>query len=381
MVPEATRGRRASQGAGARLDVVEVAWDAVAGVEPQALGLTYWFQPPAAGDATPVAVRFTGKRVGVRKPGPRDRFDVLESIDGVVPGSGPVALTTRVRNVAPGRWHVTASTVPSAGNAGPGSPPVSGRGRASAVGTTAFAPVLGVLAPGARVGAWSGLVAVGAVVALATQWLLASRSGLPPARVLLLSAVACVVGLAGAKLYYVAGHLFKGDLGRGFDLLTGGMCIQGFVLGAVATLVAGAGTAGVGVGPLLDVTSPGLLFGMTVGRFGCFFGGCCAGRATASRWGLWSSDRRLGMRRVPVQVLESALALGVGATALVVVWTGAPRPAGTVFVGAMAAYTLGRQLLFPLRSAARHTARGRMVATVLTALVLVVAVGVATAGS
>lgn len=374
-------GDRASGKAPRRLEVTEVSWEAVAEAQPQALGVTYWFDAPAQGEPSQVAIRFTGKRIGANtKAGPRDRFDVVEKVEAVAPGSGPVAVTTRIRDVAPGRWQVTAAPVQDSPRrpAKFGSAPPPRKGAATAVGSTAFAPVLSVLAPGARLGAWSGLVAVGAVVALLVQSLLATRTGLPAGRVLLLSLVACLVGVAGAKLYYVVGHLVKGDLGRGFDLLTGGMCIQGFVLGAVAVLLVGGSLAGVGVGPLLDVTTPGMMFGMTVGRFGCFFGGCCAGRPTAARWGLWSSDRRVGMRRVPTQLLESAAALVIGLTALGVVWVAPPSPAGVVFVAAMAAYTLARQLLFPLRAGARHTAYGRVVAMVLTAAVLVAAIVVVT---
>ena len=376
--------RRRGTGAAVKtreLQVSQVSWETVADVEPQALGLTYWFDAPDGQDSSRVAIRFVGQRIGAGpKPGPRDRFDVVETIDNVVPGSGPIALTTRVRGIAPGKWQVTAApdqVTPRRSSKYGASPPAR-RGSASAVGTTAFAPILSVVAPGARMGAWSGLVAVGTVVALIAQSLLATRTGLPSGQVLLVSLVACLVGVAGAKLYYVVGHLIKGDLGRGFDMLTGGMCIQGFVLGAVAVLLGGAAVTGVGVGALLDVTTPGLMFGMTVGRFGCFFGGCCAGKPTAARWGLWSSDRRLGMRRIPTQLFEAAVALAVGVTAMALVWMGPPRPAGVVFVGAMAAYTLGRQLLFPLRAGARHTAYGRVLTLALSGLALVGAVVVAT---
>lgn len=68
------------------------------------------------------------------------------------------------------------------------------------------------------------------LAALIVQALLATQTGLPVARVLLLSLVASLVGLLGAKLDYVAGHLEKGDLATGLSHLTGGMCIQGFVL-------------------------------------------------------------------------------------------------------------------------------------------------------
>jgi len=48
----------------------------------------------------------------------------------------------------------------------------------------------------------------------------------------------------------------------------------------------------------------------------------------------------------------------------------------TIFIGALAAYTFGRQLLFPLR-ANPHTVRGRALVMVLTGLVIAVDVAVA----
>ena len=159
-------------------------------------------------------------------------------------------------------------------------------------------------------------------------------------------------------------------------VLTAGLCIQGFVAGAVGALVVGAFVAGVPVGTLLDVTAPGLFLGMTIGRFGCFFGGCCVGRPTASRWGLWSSDQRLGVRRIPTQLLESTVALSIGLPALLAMWATTPHPAGVVFIGTIAAYTLGRQLLFPLRDNPRKTAHGRTFTMALTGLVILVDVAV-----
>ena len=378
-------GRLAGAGGEARgasrLLVSQLSCASVADVEPHALGVTYWFDADAADERRSVSVRFTGRRVGVHgKPGRRDRFDVVETVDGVVPGCGPVAVTTRVRNVAAGTWHVTAGIAAARAPRAAGFAPAPGgrRATASTSGSTLFEPVVSVLAPGARVGAWSALVALGAAVALASLALTAPRVGLPTPPVLLLALVASLVGLVGAKLYFVAGHLVKGDLRRGLHLLTGGMCIQGFVIGAVATLAVGAPAVGLPVGQLLDATAPALMFGMTVGRFGCLLGGCCAGRPTGGRWGVWSSDRRLGMRRVPVQVLEAAAALAVGLAALAALgWS--PQPPGGVFVGAAAAYTFARQALFSLRATARHTAYGRAATTALSAVALLAAVALAVA--
>lgn len=353
-------------------------WASLADLEPQALGLTYWFEPVADGEPYSVTIRFTGRRVGVRgKPGPRDRFNVHETIDGVVPGSGPIAVTTRVRDVAPGEWHVTTAPVvgtrPRLGAPRSASSRRSSLPNATASGATLYAPVVQVLAPGARLGIWPAMVGIGAVVGLMTQALVAAHLNLPVTRVLLMSLVACVLGLVGAKLYYATGHYIKGDRGA-FKLLSG-TCIQGFVLGVAGTLVAGAPVVGVPIRLLMDATAPGLLFGMTIGRYGCFFGGCCAGRPTASRWGLWSSDKRLGTRRIPVQLLESLLALIIGVVALLAVWT-RPDPAGFVFVGAIAAYTFGRQVLFPLRAGPRHTTHGRTLTMSLAALALAAVIAV-----
>ncbi len=249
--------------------------------------------------------------------------------------------------------------------------------RASTTGATGFAPAIRVRAPGVRLGAWPGLAGAGTAAALTVQALLAARLSLPVTSVLLLSLVACLVGLVGAKLYYLAQHPPQH---RGWTNVTSGMCIQGFVLAAVGTLLVGAPIADLAIGQLLDVTAPGLLFGMAIGRVGCFLGGCCAGRLTGSRCGLWSSDRRLGVRRIPTQLFESTLALLVGLAALLALWTTTPRPAGIVFVAAIAAYTLGRQLLFPLRDLPRRTAHGRVLTMALAALVLVAALAAVALG-
>ncbi|MGI8720908.1 MAG: prolipoprotein diacylglyceryl transferase family protein [Geodermatophilaceae bacterium] len=116
---------------------------------------------------------------------------------------------------------------------------------------------------------------------------------------------------------------------------------------------------------------------MTIGRIGCFLGGCCVGLPTSSRWGVWSSDRRLGVRRIPVQLFESTLAGLLGVTALLAILFTNSSVDGVIFVAALAAYTLGRQLLFPMRGIPRKTAYGRMLTMVVMALAVVAALAVA----
>src|SRR6266700_6524105 len=77
-------------------------------VAQEILAVTYWFDPAPHPGAYPVTVRFSGRRVDLRgRLQPGDRFVHDETIEEVVPGGGPISLTTRVRGINPGSWVVT----------------------------------------------------------------------------------------------------------------------------------------------------------------------------------------------------------------------------------------------------------------------------------
>lgn len=222
--------------------------------------------------------------------------------------------------------------------------------------------------PGVRLVAWPALVGLGAVVAVIVQALLVARAGLPVLPVVALSGLGCLLGYPSGKIWYLVVN--RRPLR---EFLPAGACIQGFLLAAMAVVTVGALVLDVPVGGILDATAPGIFLGMAIGRPGCFLTGCCAGRPTVSRWGLWSSDRRLGIRRIPVQLYEAAVALAIGiAGLLLVLTTQSPFP-GAVIVGTIAAYIFSRQLLFRLRSQS-HTRVGRLITqAICAALLLVVA--------
>ncbi|PXY25397.1 hypothetical protein BAY60_18650 [Prauserella muralis] len=336
---------------------------ALTDVEPQGLAATYSFDVPESGEPYSVAIRFAGARVGVQgKPGARDRFERIEKVDGLEPSSGRVAITTRAQNINAGEWRVAAEPVE-----GTGVPAGKRLPRRVIATTTTF----GQLAhgPGVRLVAWPVLVGLGAVVAVVLQALLAGRAGINIGAVLAVSLIGCLLGFVGGKVYYLVLHHKHPR-----QFLTAGACIQGFLLVALGVVAAGAAVLRIPIGVLLDATAPGVFLGMAVGRPGCWLTGCCAGRPTSSRWGLWSSDRRLATRRFPVQLVEAAVALIIGVLSLIVVLTVEPPIPGAIFVGATAAYTFGRQLLFPLRTESR-TRIGRLVTMAICGLVLVAAVG------
>ena len=155
-----------------------------------------------------------------------------------------------------------------------------------------------------------------------------------------------------------------------------GLSSQGLCVGSALVLGAGLVAVRLPVGSVVDAVAPGMFFGMVVGRQGCFFAGCCAGRLTGSRWGLWASDRRVGGRRIPTQLLESLVCLVIGLAGLGLVLGGLPLKQGSVFVGALATYTLARQLLLPLRSEPRKTSYGRWLIMTAAGLALLAAMTV-----
>src|SRR5439155_21648629 len=130
------------------------------------------------------------------------------------------------------------------------------------------------------------MVSLGIIIALTIQSLVISSAhlALGPWWVVALGAI--VVGIVGAKGWFMVLHRR--------EHLINGWCIQGFITGATLAAAILLVVFHIPAGVFLDATAPGLLVAMAVGRVGCFFAGCCGGPPTASRWGVWSSDQRVG---------------------------------------------------------------------------------------
>jgi phosphatidylglycerol:prolipoprotein diacylglycerol transferase len=375
-----------------RIDVVQSDKEALTGggvtallesAVQQILAVTYWFDPAPHMGPYPITVRFSGRRIDVKgRLLPSDRFVQNETIEEVVPGSGPISLTTRVRGINPGEWLVTARMLGSAypahgpreqGNTAPvaGPPgPIARFWRRWAPSAESAEHVRTCPTPFARVpgifpGIWGAMVTLGIAVALALQFLVISSDPLAVGPVWTVSLVAIAIGIAGAKGWFIVLHRHEHRIE--------GWCIQGFITGAILAVVILLVVLDMPVGVFLDVTAPGLLVAMAVGRVGCFFAGCCGGPPTASRWGVWSSDQRVGARRIPTQLLESVLALSLGLGTLAALVGHGPA-GGAFFVAGLAAYTLGRQGLLRLRAEPRKTRLGGLTTSALAALVLVAAI-------
>lgn len=322
--------------------------------------VTHWFDSGSVGEPYSATVRLNGLRAGIRgTPRARDTFDHDEIVEGILPGTGRVSVTSWVYGIEPGEWTVNARLI---------RPPAHASGRSTSEAlpagkwswrrwSLADAPAatvktrLALTAPLARApavlpGSFTVLGILGIVAAWVVQSVVLSRQDVPLGASSAVFLLAVIAGLAGAKIWSRVLH-------PGETLVGTGWAVDGFLvvapIAAVLTLVG----LDLPIGQYLDAVAPGIFFAVAIGRIGCFFTGCCAGRCTRSRFGIWSSDRRIGARRIPTQLVESAVGLVIGGSALVLTLWNVFAWQGAVFLGAVGAYLVVRHYLLRIRAEPR----------------------------
>ena len=345
--------------------------DLAADARHEGLTVTHRIDPGAQGPPFAATVRFRGRRDAIGgKPRPGDTFSVDERLERVVPGSGPVSVTAHVFGLNPGDWTVTAELMRGPGVGATRAPAAKGgqtlpRARWSwlrwRLADAPFGPVHTRWSPLVRLtpmpavihGSWTALCAVGIVVGiLALLWFL-SFEGIAAGPALIVAVVGVLGGIVGAKLWYIVlrPRQWRRSLSEGWSI--DGSIGTAPIAAVIAMLI-----LGLPVLPFLDAAAPAFFVGVGVGRIGCFFTGCCAGRCTTSRWGVWSSDRRVGARRIPTQLMESGLGIGLAIIFGALDVSGVVPVDGLVFVVGIGSYLAGRQLLLRLRADARSSSLG-----------------------
>jgi phosphatidylglycerol---prolipoprotein diacylglyceryl transferase len=340
--------------------VAEAATSDTESPELEALVVSHWFESGAAGGPPYNAlVRLTGRRRDVQgRPMGADSFTVTESVRGVVPGSGRVSTTSWVYNLNPGAWDVTAELLgPERARAATRDlhlPRASWSWRSRSLRPTEPAPIrtrwapLAPLAPTPAVlpGSFTVLASIAILTAILSQRIFLGHLGIDSGAAMRASILGLVTGVVGAKAWYMA---LKGpsrqSLREGWSV--DGFLVVGPVVAALAVIV-----QGVAIGSYLDSVAPGIFLAVAIGRVGCFLTGCCAGRPTAG-WGLWSSDRRVGSRRIPAQLLESAVGIFLAALSAILAVNDVTHRSGIAFAVAGLIYVTARQVLLRLRAEAR----------------------------
>jgi prolipoprotein diacylglyceryltransferase len=181
---------------------------------------------------------------------------------------------------------------------------------------------------------------------------LASSSGLSPLRMGLAATACALVGLIGARLYFMlvnASHFFRGGaLSNLWDSSQGGWSLFGSLITFVPFSIGAAAWLHLPVHVLCDYLAFGVLAGGFWIRLGCVFNGCCAGRDTSAPWGVHLHDTKGVIKsRIPVQFLEMAWWL-IGLIGFLMLWPHALLP-GNYALAVVAWYGSGRFLLEPLR--------------------------------
>ena len=361
--------------------------------ELQGMTVTVCFDPGESGLPYATAVRFLGRREpSIDAPDGLHRTESFvqeERIDRVVPGCGQVSVTARIYGIAPGEWNVSAELVgeqrlTAHPNRRVEQPRRSSRihlarwswlrwslvdASSSKVRSQSALRARIIPAPAVIPGSWTGLVIVGVVAGFFIQSNLINEAHLSNSGLALASALTILSGAVGAKLWFRAQPATARQVAGG-----SGWCVQGAVVGGAIAMVTTLLILKIPVGLVVGATTPALLIGMGLGRVGCFFTGCCTGRVTASRWGIWSSDQRVGARRIPTQLIEASLALVIGFTTWFVVEHRTSALSIALLMVAFSIYTLLRQLVLRLRTGPRKATHRTMFTVVTCSAAIVLAI-------
>lgn len=145
----------------------------------------------------------------------------------------------------------------------------------------------------------AGYYALGYLTGLAAFVLMARRRNLATAGIMAVMAAGLIGGLAGANL---AQWVFGGVVGK---------TVLGGIAGGYLTIIVYKRYLGLRR-PTGDLFAVAVSAGEAVGRWGCFFGGCCYGKACSIPWGVWQH----GEFRHPTQLYLS----GANALILLSLW-------------------------------------------------------------
>jgi phosphatidylglycerol:prolipoprotein diacylglycerol transferase len=148
-------------------------------------------------------------------------------------------------------------------------------------------PILFELGP-ATIYTYGVLLAAAYLLGLKLAMVRAQRRGLDQARVLDLGIYIIISALVGAKLLLVVTDFrtFVNDPSELISLARSGGVFYGGLILAVGVALWYIRKIGLPLWTTCDVFAPGIALGHVVGRFGCFFAGCCWGKPTDVPWAI-----------------------------------------------------------------------------------------------
>ncbi|MFQ5481789.1 MAG: prolipoprotein diacylglyceryl transferase [Nitrospinaceae bacterium] len=225
------------------------------------------------------------------------------------------------------------------------------------------------------------LVATGFLVGILLAARQGEKEGIDPKAILDLCFYILVAAIIGARLMYVVvEHRYFAQ--RPLEILMfwkGGLVFYGGFLAAAGTGFYYIRKLGLPAWQVADILAPSLAIGQGVGRWGCFFAGCCYGAPTDLPWGVTFTDPKslapLDVALHPTQIylsLNGFLIFGI-----LVLLRRRKAFHGQLFWAYGALYAIGRFLIEFLRADDRGFVFGDWLSTsqFIGIFVLIISVG------
>jgi phosphatidylglycerol:prolipoprotein diacylglycerol transferase len=136
------------------------------------------------------------------------------------------------------------------------------------------------------------LLAAAYLLGLQLAMVRARKRSLDATRVMDLGIYIIISALVGAKLLLLVTDFqtFRSNPAELLSLArSGGVFYGGLILAVVVALIY-IRRIGLPLWTTCDVFAPGIALGHVIGRFGCFFAGCCWGKPTTLPWGITFTD-------------------------------------------------------------------------------------------
>ena len=124
------------------------------------------------------------------------------------------------------------------------------------------------------------MILLGLLGAFVFSSICANKVGIDTDELPLMYLLVAIAGVLGARLFYFffsATEVFFSNPMVFFDFSQGGLVFYGGAIGGVLTGVVYCLLKGIPVLKLADIAAPAIMIGLSLGRVGCFFAGCCHG--------------------------------------------------------------------------------------------------------
>jgi phosphatidylglycerol---prolipoprotein diacylglyceryl transferase len=203
---------------------------------------------------------------------------------------------------------------------------------------------------GFNIYSYPAMLYLGLLTGVFTGARVAQLSGLSPNRFAVATVILVIPAMIGSRLLFVLTHwyVYLREVQRIWRRSEGGLAMYGGLIATVPISVPLLRAMHLPFGAFWDAATFTILVGMTFTRIGCLLNGCCGGRPTTAWYGLNLADHRgVWRRRVPTQIIEMLLAMGLLGVAIVM--RDREPFTGAVFVLAIIVYSAVRYIVGRLR--------------------------------